>query len=371
MIRASFRLFAVLLCAAGLTLPRPVQAAMMADPQALYTSMKRAYEQAALKGWNYESQAYYLATIFNAGRAYSLQRPTDPGYAELAQLTVDVASSLHYDPLIDHDAVEWYVREAALFVQKNNADPKEQAKAQQLVDRVDAFETPEKLAQLAIADADGNRAAFPHDNYVRTQQVEAAWRAYLLTKDATYLSQALTLASRPDFPLANMPTTWAPAFVERVNAIVAAGKAANAPLDFEAASSIARRIRSMENPPTIATVKGVTHDAFLSTLAPADEYFGPMGISVLGMRNELNRINANLNLGWGDHESGSAVQLAVAVDALHKVYPRDRDLPKLLFETYTLLGRLHTSTSATARRHMRSLLTVEYQDSPQAKQLLQ
>lgn len=351
-------------------LPLCAPAALVADPQVLYRDMKASYGKAALAGWNYESQTVYLATIFNAGRAYSLQRPEDPGYAELAQLTVDVASSLHYDPLINHDAVEWYVREAALWVQKNNTDANEQARAQQLLDRVNALETPDVLAQFALDDAAANRKAFPHDPFVRVQQVEAAWRAYTLTKDAKFRTAALQLAAQSDFPLGNIPSTWGPAFIQDVHAIVASAAGVDAQTVL-AAKIVDKRLKTMKNPPIIASVKGVPHDVYMTTLAPADEYFGPMGISVLGMRNELNRVNANLNLGWGDHESGAAVQLAVAIDDLHKVYPRDRDLPKLLLETYNLLGRLHTKDAGLARIHMRSILTVEYQDSPQAKELLE
>ena len=36
----------------------------------------------------FSPQATYLSTIFNAGRAYSLQYPYDPAYGELATLTV-------------------------------------------------------------------------------------------------------------------------------------------------------------------------------------------------------------------------------------------------------------------------------------------
>ena len=53
--------------------------------------------------------------MLDAGRAYALFRPDDPQYGELAELTVAVAQQLHYDPLTNNDAADWYVREAAAW----------------------------------------------------------------------------------------------------------------------------------------------------------------------------------------------------------------------------------------------------------------
>ena len=50
--------------------------------------MKDAYAKGAARGWDFRAEATYLSTIFNAGRAYSLQYPNDPAYGELATLTV-------------------------------------------------------------------------------------------------------------------------------------------------------------------------------------------------------------------------------------------------------------------------------------------
>ena len=65
---------------------------------------------------------YYFSTIFNAGRAYSLQYPDDPDYGELAKLTVRIGSGLHYDPLTNHDGAVWWVREAADWAMKHSED---------------------------------------------------------------------------------------------------------------------------------------------------------------------------------------------------------------------------------------------------------
>ena len=91
MIPAKYSLAAAALLSA-LAFPLSAPADVMADPQVLYTQMKSAYDKGQAHGWHYVDELYYLSAIFNAGRAYSLQRPSDPNYGELAQLTVDVAT---------------------------------------------------------------------------------------------------------------------------------------------------------------------------------------------------------------------------------------------------------------------------------------
>ena len=55
---------------------------------------------------------------------------------------------------------------------------------------------------------------------------------------------------------------------------------------------------------------------------------------------------------------------------MQKVYPRDRDLPMLLYWCYTTLQRMSDEQSRDTARRIKALLTVEYQDSPQARKLL-
>ena len=55
------------------------------------------------------------------------------------------------------------------------------------------------------------------------------------------------------------------------------------------------------------------HDAYLTTLAPADEYFGQMGMSILGIENELKHINYMLDYNYGNRESGPAIYVAQSI----------------------------------------------------------
>ncbi|HTA38813.1 MAG TPA: hypothetical protein VK760_07050, partial [Candidatus Acidoferrales bacterium] len=72
--------------------PLAARATVVVDPAVLYKQMKDAYDKGTAAGWTYRSQQTYLAAIFNAGRAYSLQYPNDPAYGELATLTVQIGA---------------------------------------------------------------------------------------------------------------------------------------------------------------------------------------------------------------------------------------------------------------------------------------
>src|SRR5487761_666247 len=89
--RLLLRMTMLLVSLAFLTSVR-ANAALMADPVKLYAQMKAVFEKGTAQGWTFYNQQEYLSTIFNAGRAYSLPLPNDPGYANLALLTVDMAS---------------------------------------------------------------------------------------------------------------------------------------------------------------------------------------------------------------------------------------------------------------------------------------
>jgi hypothetical protein len=199
--------------------------------------------------------------------------------------------------------------------------------------------------------------------------VEANWRGWLITHDPSWRSLALEHANQPKFPLAQLPATWGPAFLNMVlNAShgvdgYTAGDVANA-------KAIQARVDALPALQTIADVHAVTEARMLTTLAPADEYFGPLGMSILGIRNELKRVNFMMKYGYNTQESGSAVQIAISVDDLHKVYPRDRDLPQLLYDVYTTLSKIDTSQAKAAAAHIKGVLTVEYQDTKQAQELL-
>lgn len=366
MIRACCRALAALVLAA---LPIGASATLVADPQVLYNQMKAAYDKASASNWDFRDQQIYLSTIFNAGRAYSLQNPDDPAYGEIATLAVRIGAALHYNPLTNHDATTWYIREAALWVEKNSSDTALVSDAKGLLAGVDSEADPEALARLADAGARANALAYPHDTDAALEPVEADWRSWLLTRDVSWRSLAFERAAQPDFPLAHIPTTYGSEFISAAqNAAVGADGYTQG--DLQNAKTIVERLKNLTSPLVIASVKSVPHDAYLTTLAPADEYFGRMGYSVLGIENELKRINFMLNYNYGNRESAQAILVAESIDDMHKVYPRDRDMPKLLLSCITTLERMTSGEAKASSAHLRAVLTVEYQDSPEARTLL-
>lgn len=369
MTQAFSKFLAALACATLTLTPLVSRAAFMADPDKLYADMMAAYQKGNAQGWTLYNQESYLATIFDAGRAYSLQRAQDPAYPRIEQITVDVASALHYDPLVNHDAVPWYVREAAAYVAANNPDPTEVAKADALLKRVNALDHPAQMARYADEDANALLKDYPHDGTAQLLRVEADWRAWLLTKDPSWRSLALARANDVNFPLGDLPATWGPGFL---NAILNASHGVqNYTAEDEAnARALEARVATLPKLQTIARENALTHARLMTTLAPADEYFGPMGMSILGIRNELNRVNYLIRYGYARQESSLAVQISDAIDDLHKVYPRDRDVPQLLFDSYATLRKIDTPEAKAARAHVRAILTVEYQDTKQARELL-
>ena len=350
--------------------PLAARAALEADPEVLYQQMKAAYDKASAAQWDFLDQEVYLSTIFNAGRAYSLQRPDDPAFRELETLTVQIGSGLHYDPLTNHDAAVWYVREAAVWVSRNSSDPTLVADANALLDRVNSEDDPEKLAELADADAQANAAQYPADVDTRLQTLEANWRGWLLTGDRSWRSLAFQKAASANFPLAHLPTTYGPEFVRAVEQAQSGSGGDFTQGDRTNADIIVRRLKDLTSPLIIASVTAVPHDKYLTTLAPADEYFGQMGYSILGIENELKHINFMLDYNYGNREAAQTVLVAQSIDDMHKVYPRDRDMPMLLYSCLTTLKRMDSDDAKAAAAHLRSILTVEYQDSPQARKVL-
>ncbi|HTU81978.1 MAG TPA: hypothetical protein VMF61_07600 [Candidatus Acidoferrales bacterium] len=360
-------ILALVLLSAGI--PVAARATLVADPTVLYSEMKDAYAKGSQSGWNFRSQEYYLSTIFNAGRAYSLQYPTDPAYGELATLTVRIGNGLHYDPLTNHDAAVWWVREAADWVTKNSSDNQDIIAAAQMLLRVNSEGDPEALARFADQDATANVTAYPGDVDALLTQVEANWRGWLLTGDPKWRSLALARAAAASFPVAHLPTTWGNEFAAAANAATP-GRDGYTAADVSNAKIFLNRLQAVDPIRVITTVTAMPHAAQMSILAPADEYFGRMGFSILGIENQLKHINFMLDYDYGNREADETVLVAESIDDMHKVYPRDRDLPMLLYWCYTTLQRMTAPQAQQAAAHVRTILTVEYQDSPEARKLL-
>ena len=372
MIRAFSRAICAALLAAAVAFgaaSQSARAAFVADPEVLYQQMKDAYAKGDAAGWNFRAQEIYLASILNAGRAYSLQHPELPAYAELAGLTVQIGSALRYNPLTNHDGAVWWVREAAEYVQQHSSDPTAISQAQGLLLRVNSEEDPEQLARYADGDAEANAKQYSADVDAMLLPVEADWRAWLLTKDPAWRSLALKRSARPNFPVAHLPTNWGNELLAAANR-ASAGTDGYTQDDVANAANLVARVKAVDPMRVIASVTALPHDVYLSTLAPADEYFGHRQMSVLEIENRLKHINFMLDYKYGNRESGETAGVADSIASMQKIYPRDRDLPMLLYWTYTTAQRMDDARAQKTAATVKAILTVEYQDSPEARKIL-
>lgn len=353
----------------GAVMATPVRAEISSDPQALYDRMKGQFDKGTAQGWSFGDWADYFSTILDAGRAYSLKRPDDPNALEVAGVAVDVAARLRYDPLSNRDASEWYVREAAKRLIAA-ADPQRTTAARDLIARLDRIEqTASALAKAADADASANLMEFPSDPDARMAQLVTTWKAWLVTKDPTYRSLALQRAANGSFPLANLNDPTAAELFAAARGASDGGVGYTAQ-DAENGRAVLKRRAEVRDPREIARVAATTHERLLAVRAPADEYFGRMQMSVLGIRNEIVRINKYLDTGWGSRMANAGEFLADSVDAWHREYPRDTAIPDTLLRAYRTLERIDADGAHVAAEKMRRILVVEYTDSSQARELL-
>jgi hypothetical protein len=345
----------------------PVRAAIETDPTELYQTMRKAYDEGTAKGWPFQNELYYESTVFDAGRAYSLFRPTDPEYGDIAALAVDIATQLHYDPLSSDDASLWYVLEASNF-EVTNGDETHRPLAQALLARLGPIEDdPKTLASAAEANALADAQAFDHDGDALVHLIVADVRAYNLTHDVAYRSALLQHAADPATPLVRVPDPeYGQMFTIAQSALADPGFT-----DADRAAARAIKYRRDHTPElhVIARVEAIPHELKLTRTAPADEYFGNLKYSPLGVRNEVVRINKYLDKGWGYRMEGDAMQVDSAVEDWQKQYPHDFTLPATLLDAYRLLQRVGTPKTTTAADDVKTILLVQYASSRQAQDL--
>jgi hypothetical protein len=347
--------------------PDRAVAAIETDPDALYQTMRTAYDAGVAKGWPFAAELYYQSTILDAGRAYSLFRPSDPQYGEIAAVAVDVATQLHYNPLTNDDAALWYVVEAANYLAQHG-DRQHQSEAQSLLQRLSVGENdPKLLAQQAEEDAVADATAFHGDGDALVLQIVADVRAYNLTRDPFFRSRLLQHAADPATPLVRVPDPeYSQMFALAQSALVVADAS-----DLDRVNARAIQYRRDHTPElqVIGRVSAIPHALRLTRTAPADEYFGNLKYSPLGVHNELVRVNAYLDKGWGTRMEPDAMQVDSAVEDWQKQYPHDRTLPANLLDTYRLLQRVATDKTKMAAARIKDVLLIQYAASREAQQV--
>ena len=357
---------AALAAALALTVPlAPVCAGLDIDPAQLYKQMKAAYDKGVASGWHLADQLDYFSTVLDAGRGYELRRRDDPQNLAIKGIAVDLARQLHYDPLTNNDAAEWYVRLAATAWQN---DPQRGAAARAIITKLDAEDgDPKLLAHDADTDAEALAQQYPNDVQALLGQVQADLRAYNLTQNTAWRTLALQRAAQPAFPIASVPDDVGKVLFPMVDAARNAGPGYSA-AEREAAHVVASHRASARGLPVIGRV--VSHDAYLIITAPADEYFGRTKLSPVGVRNEISRIGKYLDAGWGGQMTKDTLWVVDALADWQHQYPRDYELPRLYKRVYDTLGRENTAEAKQAREEVRRILVIAYPNSTEARAFL-
>jgi len=363
------KFLAAMSLAASLSLAA-ASAAIQTDPQALFATMQRAYDEGTAKGWPFALALRYQSTVFDAGRTYALFNANDPHYGDVATAAVQVATEAHYDALLNDDASLWYVREAAQWVAEHG-DSEGAKKAAALNDKIVSGEAdPATLAAQAEDDAKANAAAFRRDADSLAQIVVADVRAYNLTNDRRYRSLLLLHAAESTMPLTHLPAgEGAQLFAVVDGALHGVGIGGG----FSETDRFEARIldRRRRVTPSLQTFGRPTspNEARLAATAPADEYFGRTRLSPLGVSNEIVRINKYLDAGWGTRMAPDALYLESSIEDWQRQYPHDPTLPKRLADFYRLLLRIDDASTQPEAKKMRALVLVQYAGTNQAREL--
>jgi hypothetical protein len=106
-------------------------------------------------------------------------------------------------------------------------------------------------------------------------------------------------------------------------------------------------------------------------LAPADEYFGILKLSILGIGNTIRdlglRYDVNHDIGKQTYDSALLTEQAMQ-DWEHK-YPHDRLLPRAVFFLQRLYTKILVQQSRARAQATAKWMFADFAQSPQAKQL--
>jgi len=111
--------------------------------------------------------------------------------------------------------------------------------------------------------------------------------------------------------------------------------------------------------------------AALRQLAPADEYFGQLKLSILGIKNTIKdlglRYDVNHDIAKQTIASAAFTESAIR-DWEHK-YPHDREVPRAMYFLQRLYAHIVYDQSQLKAKATAAWLFADYPKSPQAKVL--
>jgi hypothetical protein len=104
-------------------------------------------------------------------------------------------------------------------------------------------------------------------------------------------------------------------------------------------------------------------------VAPADEYFGKMKMSILGIGNVIkdDGLKIDVDATQADRVGNS---IALAVDAVHdweRKYPQDTWVPRILFRLERLYAKIDSDAARAKAKATMMWLVHDYPNSPQGK----
>ncbi|GAC1308999.1 MAG: hypothetical protein NVSMB21_15010 [Vulcanimicrobiaceae bacterium] len=106
-------------------------------------------------------------------------------------------------------------------------------------------------------------------------------------------------------------------------------------------------------------------------LAPADEYFGPLKLSIIGMRNTIRDLGLryDVNHDIAKQTFASAQLVERSIREWQTKYVRDPQLPRVIFVLQRLYTKVLTQESRDRARETARWLATDFGPSPQARQL--
>ena len=126
------------------------------------------------------------------------------------------------------------------------------------------------------------------------------------------------------------------------------------------------------NAPVAAQTTSPTRNSgHLAKLAPADEYFGPLRLSIIGIRNSLAQTTLRLeSAGFDDGDAFRSVSLVEAsVRAWETKYPKDAWLPRTVLALHRVYRRMASESASLHAVDVAAWLLQKYPDSDEAHSL--
>ena len=159
-------------------------------------------------------------------------------------------------------------------------------------------------------------------------------------------------------------------------AATAKASAAPAPASAAPAQAGGASAKTTSQPAKSTSTKPVQAKPVAATkLAPADEYFGPMKMSILGIKNEIRDLTVRYEpYADGDHHlSKSIMTIALLTEAsladFEKRYPKDDQLARDVYFLQKLYAKIDSDDARAKAKYCSTWLLTRYSGTSYARDL--